>query len=80
MCDVSDDQDNILREPFKHMCYHTGKTIYDIKTDFNDTADDHAEAYMELNRNMKRYLNQWETLGDDFYQYVNHVLLLQFFY
>ena len=45
-----------------------GKDVYDIKTDFNAAADDHVKAYTELNKNMKRYMTQWETLGDDFYQ------------
>ena len=68
MCSIEGEEDKILHEPFKQLCYQTGKTIYNIKADIDAAIEDHNRAYTRLNKNFKEYMNQWETLGTDFYQ------------
>ena len=68
MCSVEGQEDKILHESFKQLCYQTGKMIYNIKAKIDAAIQDHNRAYIRLNENFKRYMNQWETLGTDFYQ------------
>ena len=69
MCEEEDEADNsILHDLLRSLCYHAGKTIYDIKTDFKHAVDEYIETYTTLNENMKEYKKQWETLGDNFYR------------
>ena len=68
MCSVEGEEEKILHEPFKQLCYQTGKIIYNIKVETDASIKDHNRAYIRLNENFKRYMNQWETLGTDFYQ------------
>lgn len=50
------------------ICFHTAKTIYDIKNDVKNAMLEYISAYTVLNENMKTYKKRWETLGDEFYQ------------
>ena len=69
MCeDEKEFEDSKFRDLLLSICFYTGKTIYDIKTDFKNAVDEFIEAYTILNENMKEYKKQWETLGDNFYQ------------
>ena len=46
----------------------SGKNIHNIKIEINAAIEDHNRAYTRLNENFRRYINQWETLGIDFYE------------
>ena len=66
MCGVG--EVSLLSEGFQNLCFHTAKTIYDIKNDVKKVMLEYISAYTVLNENLKAYKKQWETLGDDFYQ------------
>ncbi len=74
MCDMQDDKivtypaPSILHGVFENLCYETGKTLYEIKTDFSAAVQEHTAAYTALNNNMRQYMDHWQELGEDFFE------------
>ncbi len=68
MCVIDDRPNGTFTEAIGNLCYHTGKTMYEVKKHFSEAVKEYVATYTALNENLRDYKKQWDTLGDNFYE------------
>ncbi len=64
---IESDESHRLQDLVRQVCYRTARTLHRVRTNFSAAAQSHVTAYRDLTESMRDFMNQWETLGEDFY-------------